>query len=89
MFDDWEFNSDRTSLQYARYRDWIRRVEGKRVVAIELGAGLAIPTVRRECELRGDVLIRINPREAETGPKGISLPFGALEALEKIWTGCS
>lgn len=84
MFDDWEFKSDLHSLQYNRYRDWSRRVEGKRVVAIELGAGLAIPTVRRECEFRGQVLIRINPREAETGPKGISLPFGALEALEKI-----
>ena len=53
------------------------------VVAIELGAGLAIPTVRRECEACASMLIRINPREADE-PGGISLPLGALAALERM-----
>ena len=54
------------------------------MVAVEMGAGLAIPTVREECEGRAQVLIRINPREADTPDGGISLPLGALEALGKI-----
>jgi hypothetical protein len=54
------------------------------VVAIEIGAGLAIPTVRRECEARGHVLVRINPREAETRAGGISLALGAAVALGAI-----
>ncbi|HUQ70496.1 MAG TPA: hypothetical protein VM165_13275 [Planctomycetaceae bacterium] len=53
-------------------------------MAIELGAGLAIPTVRHECERRGRMLIRINPREPQTPAGGISLPMGALEALSRI-----
>jgi NAD-dependent SIR2 family protein deacetylase len=84
MFGDWEWDQGRTQEQYDNYREWLGRVEGRRVVAVELGAGLAIPTVRRECEVRAQVLIRINPREAETPGGGISLPLGALEALGKI-----
>ena len=53
-------------------------------MAIELGAGLAIPTVRYECERQSSVLIRINPRESDTPAGGIALPLGALEALSKI-----
>ena len=84
MFSDWEFQQTRHSRQHAAYKSWLRQVEGHRIVAIEIGAGLAIPTVRLECEDQADVLIRINPREAETHGNGISLPCGSLEALEKI-----
>jgi NAD-dependent SIR2 family protein deacetylase len=84
MFGDWGWEPERTARQSTRYEDWLRRVEGRRVVAVELGAGLAIPTVRLECEARGEVLIRVNPREADTPAGGIPLPLGALEALGKI-----
>jgi hypothetical protein len=62
---------------------WLSQLEGRRLVAIEMGAGLAIPTVRNECEFRSQTLIRINPREPETAA-GISLPMGALDALQRI-----
>jgi NAD-dependent SIR2 family protein deacetylase len=84
MFDDWGWDDARSSEQYERYEAWLRRVAGRRVVAIEIGAGLAIPTVRRECEARSNVLLRINPREAETPAGGISLAMGAAEALSAI-----
>ena len=84
MFDDWEFHQTRHKIQYAAYQNWLRRVQRTRVVAIELGAGLAIPTVRSECENRGTILIRINPREADTPTHGISIPLGSMEALERI-----
>lgn len=84
MFEDWDWLQDRHDEQRRRYEEWLRRVKGCRVVAVELGAGLAIPTVRHECERRGQVLIRVNPRESDTPAGGIALPVGALEALRKI-----
>jgi NAD-dependent SIR2 family protein deacetylase len=84
MFGDGDWDGDRTAGQRDRYADWLRTVQGRRVVAVELGAGLAIPTVRAECERRGRVLVRINPREADTPAGGFALPLGAREALGKI-----
>jgi NAD-dependent SIR2 family protein deacetylase len=84
MFGDWSWLTSRHDEQAQRYEAWLRQTKGARVVAIELGAGLAIPTVRRECEWRSDVLIRVNPREADTPEDGISLPLGALDALTRI-----
>jgi NAD-dependent SIR2 family protein deacetylase len=84
MFGDWEWDRGRSAVQRTRYHDWLAQVSGRRVVAIELGAGLAIPTVRSECEAHATTLIRINPREADTPAGGIALPLGALEALTRM-----
>lgn len=84
MFGDWDWLPDRTSQQEERYARWLKSAAGNRLVAIEFGAGLAIPTVRHECETRADLLIRINPREPETPRRGISLACGALEAIQRI-----
>lgn len=84
MFDDGGWVPTRYAEQRRRYTGWLRRTEGPKVVAIEFGAGLAIPTVRWECEQRGHVLIRVNPREPQTPAGGIELPVGALEAVSRI-----
>jgi len=65
------------------------------MVIIEVGAGTAIPTVRYEGQnLSGKFdasLIRINPEQPEISKKvsdkvqHVSLPLGALEALDLIW----
>jgi hypothetical protein len=84
MFGDWDWRSQRSDDQALRYADWLRRVRDSRLVVIELGAGPAVPTVRRECERRGGRLIRINPRDPQVPEGGISLPLGALQALQRI-----
>jgi hypothetical protein len=84
MFGDGAWLPSRYREQHGRYQRFLRDVAGRRLVAIELGAGLAIPTVRWECEERCQTLIRINPREAEAPAHGIPLALGALEALERI-----
>jgi NAD-dependent SIR2 family protein deacetylase len=84
MFGDADWESERTNQQERRYLSWLRAVQGRKVVAVELGAGLAIPTVRFECQIRAATLIRVNPREADTSDGGISLPLGAAEALGKM-----
>lgn len=81
MFDDWEWLPQRVQVQQAHYRAWT----GKEPVVIELGAGTAIPGVRRFGEALNAPLIRINPHEPETKrPRAVGLPMGALEALQAI-----
>lgn len=86
MFNDWDWLPQRCQEQLVRYQRWLAAAEGKRVVSIEFGAGLAIPTVRHECEAQATTLIRVNPRESETPPRGISLPLGAADAIRQIET---
>ena len=57
---------------------------------VELGAGNAIATIRHACEEvaeeEGATLLRINLRDGQVpaGSNALSLPLGALEALEKL-----
>lgn len=84
MFRDREWDQARYAEQVDRYEKWISQVRGMRFVAIELGAGLAVPTIRCECEGRGQFLIRINPSDADPPSLGVALPLGALDALRRI-----
>jgi NAD-dependent SIR2 family protein deacetylase len=84
MFNDWDWDERRCAEQVRRYGEWLRGLRGCRLVAVEIGAGLAVPTVRMECEARATTLVRINPRDCDTPAGGIALPLGAREALEAI-----
>jgi NAD-dependent SIR2 family protein deacetylase len=88
MFGDWEWDDTRTQAQHQRLAEWLKPVEPGTLAVVECGAGTAIPSVRRFCEhaaasTRG-TLIRINVREPQVPPGGISLPLRALEALSGI-----
>ncbi|MCC6532149.1 MAG: NAD-dependent deacetylase [Burkholderiales bacterium] len=83
MFDDWCWLSDRTSAQQSRFRRWRRSVE--RAVVIEIGAGLAIPSVRRFGEAQGCPLIRINPIACQVQRRDdVGLAMGGLAGLRAI-----
>ena len=84
MFGDYGWLPTRFEEQEPRYARWLAETRTLNVVAIEIGAGLAIPTVRIECEERARTLVRINPREAETSPPGIGLALPALDALTRL-----
>ncbi|MEY8200973.1 MAG: Sir2 family NAD-dependent protein deacetylase [Colwellia sp.] len=94
MFSDSEWRTERSADQNKRYGSWLSSQYGKKVVNIELGAGLAIPTVRIASESIAGTLIRINPLDNEKTPKVrkraynlnkiISLKSGALETLRAI-----
>lgn len=87
MFGDWGWDGAREQEQAERFRRWLSAQETPPVV-IEMGAGGAIPTVRRtgEAVARSSraTLIRINPREPQGPPGTIGLAAGAREALEAI-----
>ncbi|WP_307849518.1 SIR2 family NAD-dependent protein deacylase [Qaidamihabitans albus] len=86
MFGDTGWLPERTERQLDALRDWRRA--NPDVAVVELGAGTAIPTVRRQAELASAAnaaLVRINPREPEVRHgRGVSLPLGALEALTSL-----
>lgn len=88
MFGDVEWLSSRSSQQQSRYEQWKVDCKDSKVVAIECGAGTAIPSVRWACERftkwQDGTLIRINPREAMAPRDAIAFAAGALEVLQAI-----
>lgn len=88
MFGDYAWIEARTRRQQERFRQFLSRQSGRRIVVVELGAGTAIPTVRAASErigaLSGASVIRINPREPQIQSPHLSLPCGALEGLAGI-----
>ncbi|MDR5758056.1 Sir2 family NAD-dependent protein deacetylase [Caballeronia sp. LZ035] len=80
MFGDWNWIERRSAQQERRLAAWLHGVE--RLVVVELGAGRALPTVRRFSERNGPRVIRINPREHAIAPdRGIGIADGARAAL--------
>ena len=88
MFGDGGWDSSHSDAQHRRLGRWLETLDGSDVVIVELGAGLAVPTIRILSEdfvdRPGGTLIRINPREPD-GPEGhLAIPTAALAALRAI-----
>jgi NAD-dependent SIR2 family protein deacetylase len=85
MFGDYAWVGDRTERQHERFRSFLARQSGKRIVVLEVGAGTAIPTIRSMSErigaYAGARVIRINPREPQISSPHLSLACGALQGL--------
>jgi NAD-dependent SIR2 family protein deacetylase len=83
MFNDGAWVERRSDAQLERFAGWLDQV-GKPVV-IELGAGVDVPSVRRQAERLRAPLVRINPREPQV-PRAadVGLAMGALRGLELI-----
>ena len=88
MFGDWGWDPRETREQQARLERWLENIQSGRLAIVELGAGRAIPTVRRFCEglasKSGATLIRINVREPEVPAGQVGLAKSALDALRSI-----
>ena len=88
MFGDTAWVPEAERRQRRWYEDWLASVRGKRVVILELGAGKAIPSIRRLGEdlAMRDVatLVRINPDATEADEPALAIRMTALEALTRI-----
>lgn len=87
MFNDWEWLEHRQAEQAARMERWLSGVS--RPVVVEIGAGTAIPSVRRFSQRIihefGGRLVRINPREFSVPTThDVGLASGASHALKEI-----
>lgn len=89
MFGDGSWLDWRTEQQAERLHQWfaILRRDQRRLVIIEIGAGLAVPTIRFRSESYANdphtYLIRINPRDFQVpeSARQISLPVGGAEGI--------
>ncbi len=90
MFGDTEWIPDRTGDQMRAHSTWLRglRSAGVPVAVVEIGAGTAVPVVRREAEVASaasGTLVRINPREpAVRHGRGIGLAAPASTTLAAL-----
>jgi len=88
MFGDWGWLGQRTLAQDARLERWMKGLLGRRVVILEFGAGIDIPTVRRFSEQTAKSLnaslIRVNPREPVVPPPHVGIALGARDAIREI-----
>lgn len=83
MFGDWSWVDTHTNTQQKRLATWLEHAQ--RLVVVEMGAGRAIPTVRRFSERHGPRVIRINPREyAIPQAVGVGIAAGASAALRLL-----
>lgn len=88
MFGDWAWLPDRSHGQRRELEAWLEALGDAPLVAVELGAGTAIPTIRYATERLGGrpgaTAVRINPREPAVPPPHLSLAAGALDGLSAI-----
>jgi len=83
MFGDYYWLDWRTQMQLKLLNDWRETVHNS--VVIEIGAGNAIPTVRRFGQSLDIPLIRINPTDAAVkGRNDVALNMRALEGIAAI-----
>jgi NAD-dependent SIR2 family protein deacetylase len=89
MFGDGGWDGRVSDAQNARFQAWLATVPDRsRLVVVEMGAGQAIPTIRRFSEsmvrARGATLVRINTREPTAPPGQVAIAGPARATLEAI-----
>lgn len=83
MFEDWKWVAKCTDRQERRLATWLESTQ--RLVVVEMGAGRALPTVRRFSERHGPHVIRINPRDYSISPAmGVGVAARASDALKLL-----
>jgi NAD-dependent SIR2 family protein deacetylase len=91
MFGDRHWNPIFSKNQGVENNYRLKDLENKgyKFVIVEIGAGLAVPTVRREGEKLAQkyktTLIRINPNDTFIEDKHISIALNAKEAIQAIY----
>lgn len=87
MFVDFGWHPEREAWQQENFHVWKAEVDLSKLVVIEVGAGMTIPTIRcigtHLLEVYGGNLIRINPDEHRT-LSGIGIPLSAKDALGRL-----
>lgn len=83
LFNDPWFVPRTVNTQSLAYLNWA--VNKKRIVGIEIGAGLAVPSIRMFGEERTYRLIRINPNDYQIGREGdLAIPLGAQDGIDIV-----
>mmetsp|Transcript_112716 Transcript_112716/g.291267 ORF Transcript_112716/g.291267 Transcript_112716/m.291267 type:complete len:1123 (+) Transcript_112716:151-3519(+) len=93
------FSKARRAAQFSKYDAWLKRLEARpdkdelRIICLELGCGLTVPTVRKELEtvirkFPKASLVRVNLENPgvshELARRGASLPLRAAPAIKEL-----
>lgn len=88
MFDDFGFREDRLAAQFDRFAGWLDRAAMRgpsRVVVLEVGAGIGLPTIRNKAvglsRTENWPLIRVNLHEAQPPENGVVVAGRAAAVL--------
>jgi NAD-dependent SIR2 family protein deacetylase len=90
MFNDTAWMDAATRVKMQAFERWKSAVRGLRLVVVEIGAGTAIPTIRRIGERAAErartTLVRINPEEEahDAAENVLVVPLPALQPLRLI-----
>jgi len=87
MFGDPSWVDGQTRIQEEEFNRFLDQVGEQNLVAIEVGAGLAVPTIRMMTERlarHGVKTIRVNPIDAAINPPNLSLQLTGRQAFEQI-----
>jgi hypothetical protein len=83
MFNDPWFVMKVVEEQSQRCMAWYS--DKKNVVGIEIGAGLAVPSIRLHSYERTQTAIRINPNDYQVNrPQDIALQASAIEGIDTL-----
>jgi len=94
MFGDYGWLSDIEQDQKQRFSRWFEQVhlKNQQIVIIEIGAGVALPSIRRLSESlavhKNTRLIRINPRHYTVPSSAISIRAGGLDGIKTLIGDC-
>jgi hypothetical protein len=95
MFNDWTWIGERTEAQEENYRKFLKEIKDRKksLCMIEIGAGVAIPTIKNILEnnyyhQKESKMIKINPDKEDFSDfpieRFVHLEMGSLDALTKI-----
>ena len=93
LFYDWFWVSNNSVAQQIKYNKWHKEIKasGKKIVALEIGAGKTIDTVRKATRsFTGEdiSLIRVNPNDCEVESSNqIGVAMGAKAFFEGMGKG--
>jgi len=83
LFNDPYFYPKFTSEQSLKYLNWA--ANKKNILGIEIGAGLAVPSIRNFSNERTAKLIRINPHDHKINrPQDVSIADTALNGIDTV-----
>lgn len=92
LFGGREFVNAETTAQAVKFTSFMHKYDkgNHNILILEFGAGEGVPTIRIMGEfiherVPGAKLVRVNPMETTVPAKAISIDFGALETIGKLY----
>jgi len=88
MFEDFQYNDNISSLQEKKFIEFCEKYENNDLLVIEIGAGIAIPSIRHITESfmnKGYDCVRINPVKSDNLPRMHYIELGGSDGIDLLF----